>query len=69
LHSKAHGIGYARSSRIPIGTAEDVAGQLAELRDPGAGHLLCQMSLGYLDHERIKRSRHRLGETLIAAFS
>ena len=28
----------------------------AELRDAGVGHLLCQMSFGWLDHERIKRS-------------
>ena len=67
-YSEAEGIRYALSSGTLIGTAEDVAGQVAELREAGVGHLLCQMSFGYLDHERIKRSMRRFGETVIPAF-
>ncbi len=67
-HSDAEGIHYALSSGTLIGTAEDVAEQVAELREAGVGHLLCQMSFGYLDHERIKRSMRRFGETVIPAF-
>jgi hypothetical protein len=46
-----------------------VAEQVAELRQAGVGHLLCQMSFGYLDHERIKASMRRFGETVIPAFA
>ena len=67
-HSEAEGIGYALSSGSLIGTAEDVAEQVAELPDAGASHLLLQMNFGCLDPERIKRSLHRFGETVIAAF-
>jgi alkanesulfonate monooxygenase SsuD/methylene tetrahydromethanopterin reductase-like flavin-dependent oxidoreductase (luciferase family) len=51
-----------------IGTASDVAEQIAELRDAGAGHILCQMSFGYLGHERIKASMRRFGERVIPVF-
>jgi alkanesulfonate monooxygenase SsuD/methylene tetrahydromethanopterin reductase-like flavin-dependent oxidoreductase (luciferase family) len=67
-HSEEDGIRYALRSGTLIGTARDVAGQVAELRDAGVGHLLCQMSFGYLDHERIKSSMRRFGETVIPAF-
>ena len=49
-HSEAEGIEYALRSGTLIGSAEDVAEQVAELRDAGVHHLLCQMSFGYLDH-------------------
>ena len=68
-HSEEEGIRYALRSGTLIGTARDVAGQVAELRDAGVGHLLCQMSFGYLDHERIKSSMRRFGETVIPAFA
>jgi len=67
-HSAAEAIRYALSSGTLIGSAEDVAEQVAELREAGVGHLLCQMSFGYLDHERIKRSMRRFGEKVIPAF-
>ena len=66
-YSEEEGIRYALRSGTLIGTARDVAGQVAELRDAGVGHLLCQMSFGYLDHERIKSSMRRFGETVIPA--
>jgi alkanesulfonate monooxygenase SsuD/methylene tetrahydromethanopterin reductase-like flavin-dependent oxidoreductase (luciferase family) len=50
------------------GTAAHVAEQVAALRDAGVGHLLCQLSFGYLAHERIMASMRRFGERVIAAF-
>jgi hypothetical protein len=44
------------------GTARQVAERLAELRDAGVRHVLCQMSFGYLGHERIVDSMRRFGE-------
>ena len=68
-YSEEDGIRYALRSGTLIGTARDVAEQIAELRDAGVGHLLCQMSFGYLDHGRIKNSMRRFGETVIPAFT
>src|SRR5262245_27852384 len=68
-HSEDEGIRFALSSGTLIGTARDVAEQVAELREAGVGHLLCQMSFGYLDHERIKMSMRRFAETVIPAFA
>jgi alkanesulfonate monooxygenase SsuD/methylene tetrahydromethanopterin reductase-like flavin-dependent oxidoreductase (luciferase family) len=68
-HPEEEGIRFALRSGTLIGTARDVAEQVAELRDAGVGHLLCQMSFGYLEHERIKRSMRRFGETVIPAFA
>jgi alkanesulfonate monooxygenase SsuD/methylene tetrahydromethanopterin reductase-like flavin-dependent oxidoreductase (luciferase family) len=67
-HSEEEGIGYALRSGTLIGTARDVAEQVAELRDAGVGHLLCQMSFGYLDHERITSSMDRFSKGVIPAF-
>jgi alkanesulfonate monooxygenase SsuD/methylene tetrahydromethanopterin reductase-like flavin-dependent oxidoreductase (luciferase family) len=68
-HSEDEGIRFALRSGTLIGTARDVAEQVAELRDAGAGHLLCQMSFGYLAHERIKSSMRRFAETVMPAFA
>jgi alkanesulfonate monooxygenase SsuD/methylene tetrahydromethanopterin reductase-like flavin-dependent oxidoreductase (luciferase family) len=68
-YSEEEGIRYALRSGTLIGTPRDVAEQVAELRDAGVGHLLCQMSFGYLDHGRIKSSMRRFGETVIPAFT
>jgi len=67
-YSEDEGIGFALRSGTLIGSAEDVAGQVAELRDAGVGHLLCQMSFGYLDHELIKHSMRRFAEGVMPAF-
>jgi hypothetical protein len=45
-----------------------VADQVAELRDAGAQHVLCQLSTGYLPHARIMESMRRFGETVIPRF-
>ena len=68
-HPEEDGIRFALRSGTLIGTARDVAEQVAELRDAGVGHLLCQMSFGYLDHGSIKSSMRRFGETVIPAFA
>lgn len=68
-HSEEEGITFALRSGTLIGTAGDVAEQLAELRDAGVGHLLCQMSFGYLAHERIKSSMRRFAEKVMPAFA
>lgn len=41
---------------------------MAELRDAGVRHVLCQMSFGYLGHERIVSSMKRFGEQVLPAF-
>ena len=68
-YSEEDGIRFALRSGTLIGTARDVAEQVAELRRVGVGHLLCQMSFGYLAHENIKSSMRRFGETVIPAFA
>jgi alkanesulfonate monooxygenase SsuD/methylene tetrahydromethanopterin reductase-like flavin-dependent oxidoreductase (luciferase family) len=50
------------------GTPARVAEQVAELRAAGVQHLLCQMSFGYLGHERIAASMRRFGEQVLPAF-
>lgn len=50
------------------GTPKRVAEQIAELKDIGVGHILCQMSFGYLGHERIKRSMRLFAEQVIPVF-
>jgi alkanesulfonate monooxygenase SsuD/methylene tetrahydromethanopterin reductase-like flavin-dependent oxidoreductase (luciferase family) len=66
--SEAEGIRFALGSGALIGSAKEVAEEIAALRDAGAGHLLCQMSFGYLGHERIKASMRRFGEHVIPRF-
>jgi alkanesulfonate monooxygenase SsuD/methylene tetrahydromethanopterin reductase-like flavin-dependent oxidoreductase (luciferase family) len=50
------------------GTSMRVAEQVAALGEAGVGHLLCQLSFGYLTHERIMASMRRFGEHVIPAF-
>ena len=50
------------------GTATRVAEQMAELRDVGVRHVLCQMSFGYLAHAKILASMRRFGEHVLPHF-
>jgi alkanesulfonate monooxygenase SsuD/methylene tetrahydromethanopterin reductase-like flavin-dependent oxidoreductase (luciferase family) len=50
------------------GTAARVAEQVAALRDAGVRHVLCQMSFGYLGHDKILASMRRFGERVLPAF-
>ena len=45
-----------------------VAEQIAELRDAGVHHVLCQMSYGYLAQTSIMDSMRRFGEDVIPKF-
>jgi alkanesulfonate monooxygenase SsuD/methylene tetrahydromethanopterin reductase-like flavin-dependent oxidoreductase (luciferase family) len=64
----ADGIRFAIENGTIMGTAADVAEQIAELRDAGVGHVLAQMSFGYLGHDRITASMRRFGENVMPKF-
>jgi alkanesulfonate monooxygenase SsuD/methylene tetrahydromethanopterin reductase-like flavin-dependent oxidoreductase (luciferase family) len=49
------------------GTPAQVREKIAELQGIGVEHLLCQMSFGYLGHERIKKSMHLFAEQVMPA--
>jgi alkanesulfonate monooxygenase SsuD/methylene tetrahydromethanopterin reductase-like flavin-dependent oxidoreductase (luciferase family) len=50
------------------GSPQRVREQVAELRDAGVHHLLCQTGFGAMDHTRIMASMHRFGEQVMPAF-
>jgi len=50
------------------GTPARVREQVAELRDAGVRHLLCQTGFGAMDHARTIASMRRLGEQVMPAF-
>jgi alkanesulfonate monooxygenase SsuD/methylene tetrahydromethanopterin reductase-like flavin-dependent oxidoreductase (luciferase family) len=49
------------------GTSQRVADQVAALRHAGVQHLLCQMSFGYMAHDKIMASMRRFGEQVMPA--
>lgn len=62
------GVRYALRTASLYGAARGVAEQVAELRDAGVHHLLCQLSTGYLPHPRILDSMCRFGDDVIPRF-
>jgi alkanesulfonate monooxygenase SsuD/methylene tetrahydromethanopterin reductase-like flavin-dependent oxidoreductase (luciferase family) len=66
--SDEDGVRYSLQTAALYGTAERVAEQVAELRDAGARHVLCQMSCGYLPHAAIMESMRRFGQHVIPRF-
>ena len=50
------------------GTPARVREQVAELRDVGVHHLLCQTGFGAMDHEQNMASMRRFGEQVMPAF-
>jgi alkanesulfonate monooxygenase SsuD/methylene tetrahydromethanopterin reductase-like flavin-dependent oxidoreductase (luciferase family) len=66
--SDEDGVRYSLEASALYGTAERVAEQMAELRDAGAHHVLCQLSCGYLPHAAIMESMRRFGECVIPRF-
>ena len=66
--SDEDGIRFALANGTIVGSASDVADRIAELRDAGVGHVLAQMSFGYLDHDRITASMRRFGEKVMPKF-
>jgi alkanesulfonate monooxygenase SsuD/methylene tetrahydromethanopterin reductase-like flavin-dependent oxidoreductase (luciferase family) len=65
LMSDEDGVRYSLESASLCGTAAHVADRLAEIRDAGVQHVLCQMSYGYLPQAAIMRSMQRFGERVI----
>jgi alkanesulfonate monooxygenase SsuD/methylene tetrahydromethanopterin reductase-like flavin-dependent oxidoreductase (luciferase family) len=66
--SDEEGSRYSIEMSALCGTPERVAEQMADLRDAGAHHVLCQMSIGYLPHERTMASMRLFGEQVIPRF-
>ncbi len=66
--SHEDGVRYALEHSALYGSADRVAEQVAALRDAGAHHVLCQMSIGFLPHARIMASMRRFGEDVIPRF-
>ena len=64
----ADGVRYALDHSALYGTAPRVAEQVAELRDAGVGHVLCQMSTGDLPHASVLDSMRRFGEQVMPRF-
>jgi len=54
---------YALDSSALYGTPKRVAEHVAALRDAGAHHVLCQMSVGYLPHAKIMESMRASART------
>jgi alkanesulfonate monooxygenase SsuD/methylene tetrahydromethanopterin reductase-like flavin-dependent oxidoreductase (luciferase family) len=68
LVSDAEGVRYSLDTGAVYGTSQRVADQVAALRQAGVQHLLCQMSFGYMAHDRIMASMRRFGEQVMPAF-
>ncbi len=68
LVSHEDGVRYSLETSAFCGTAARVAEQVAELREAGAHHVLCQMVCGYLSHARIMESMRRFGEDVMPRF-
>lgn len=66
--SDEDGVRYALEAATLYGTAQRVADQVAEMRDAGVHHVLCQMSYGYLPHAKIIESMRRFGEHVMPRF-
>jgi alkanesulfonate monooxygenase SsuD/methylene tetrahydromethanopterin reductase-like flavin-dependent oxidoreductase (luciferase family) len=62
------GVRWSLETGALCGTAERVAEQVAELREAGVGHLLCQLSFGYLPHDRIVASMRRFAACVMPRF-
>jgi alkanesulfonate monooxygenase SsuD/methylene tetrahydromethanopterin reductase-like flavin-dependent oxidoreductase (luciferase family) len=62
------GVRYSMETGALCGTAAHVADRVAELRDAGVHHLLCQMSYGYVPHARVLESMRRFGEHVMPSF-
>ncbi|MEZ5856334.1 MAG: LLM class flavin-dependent oxidoreductase [Hyphomicrobiaceae bacterium] len=66
--SEEEGIRFAMANGTIIGSLADVTGQIAALHDAGVGHVLAQMSFGYMDHAKIRASMRRFGTEIMPKF-
>jgi alkanesulfonate monooxygenase SsuD/methylene tetrahydromethanopterin reductase-like flavin-dependent oxidoreductase (luciferase family) len=64
----AEAIAYMLASGSLFGSAARVREQVAELRDVGVRHLLCQTGFGDMSHEQNLASMRRFGEEVMPAF-
>ena len=62
------GVRWSLETGALCGTPARVAEQLDELAHAGVGHVLCQMSFGYLTHAQISASMRRFGDQVMPAF-
>ena len=66
--ANAEAVRWSLETGALCGTADRVAEQVAALRAAGVRHLLCQMSFGYLAHDKILASMRRFGERVLPVF-
>ena len=62
-------IRFSLDTGAPYGSPARVRDQVAELRDVGVQHLLCQTGFGDMSHEQNLASMRRFGEEVMPAFS
>ena len=62
------GVRWSLETGALCGTAARVAEQLDALARAGVGHVLCQMSFGYLSHAQIMASMRHFGAVVMPAF-
>src|SRR5262249_17585461 len=66
--SHEDGVRYSLAHAALCGAPDRVADMVAELRDAGVHHVLCQLSHGYLPHARIMESMRTFGERRLPRF-
>jgi alkanesulfonate monooxygenase SsuD/methylene tetrahydromethanopterin reductase-like flavin-dependent oxidoreductase (luciferase family) len=66
--SDEDGVRYALEQSSLYGTAARVAEQVAELREAGVGHVLCQMTSGEMPHATSMKSMRLFGEQVMPRF-
>jgi alkanesulfonate monooxygenase SsuD/methylene tetrahydromethanopterin reductase-like flavin-dependent oxidoreductase (luciferase family) len=64
----AEALAFTLSTGTLYGSPATVRDQVAELRDAGVRHLLCQTGFGDMDHEQNLRSMQDFGEQVMPAF-
>lgn len=60
---------YILETGTIFGSAASVREQIAEVRDAGVRHLLCQTGFGDMDHAQLSSSMRRFGEEVMPAFA
>jgi alkanesulfonate monooxygenase SsuD/methylene tetrahydromethanopterin reductase-like flavin-dependent oxidoreductase (luciferase family) len=66
--SDAEAVRWSLETGAVCGTPARVAEQVAQLRDAGVQHVLCQFTFGYLTHDRIMASMRRFAEQVMPRF-
>jgi alkanesulfonate monooxygenase SsuD/methylene tetrahydromethanopterin reductase-like flavin-dependent oxidoreductase (luciferase family) len=66
--SHEEGTKWSLETGALVGTADRVAEQVAALREAGVGHVLAQLSFGYLPHEKITASMRRFAGSVMPRF-